>query len=421
MLVVVLSLVVSFAVEPASSIAGGDAQQQASLGEMRRFIVEKLDYDAEYFAKVVNTKGQGRTLPGLTGGAWQAEVTRATRNLPVLERFVSERASYDAGRPFTLPKDITTFREYANLLALLNMFQGHAMARPADVIQVGDAMSVRSPDDFGKVRGARADYYVAMFRAYFYLMGSAHYALRHDDKAVEWFARLQADANLVELKKKIETREGSAAESAALTIEKLRGRPLAFMPLTNNTGDDRLAFATTTLPEVLTGDLVQGSDLVVVERAQLDKLASEEALALGGFTTPGAANKTGTLLGAGTLIVGSLARDGAGVLLSLRIVETDKETVIAAASGPVRTDALFEDARKVLLGVLQQIGWDSGILAEDFLSRHAPRADTARKLHEARLLRATQGDAAKALYAQAIREDPALANLYVDAGAHGIG
>lgn len=399
---------------PSAADAPDLVAAQASLGEMRTFILDKLAYDAEYFAKVVRAHEQGRTLPGLAGGPWQAEVTRANKNLPVLRRFVDERPGFDSGRPFTLPKDAFTFKEYRNLLALLNMVQAHGAGRAPEVLATALSMTVHGPDDFGKVRGAGADYYVSMFRAYFYLVGSAYYQKRDDKRAVEWFARLEADANLGDLKKKMATAPVSEAESRALRLETLRARPLALLPLVNQTGDHRLSYVGGAVAEVMLGDLAQGSDLVLVERSQLERVSEEMALKLAGLATGGEAARTAQLLGASTLLLGSYSREGDHLLLSLRLVDGEKETVLSAANGPAREDTLFADARKIALQVLAQVGWDSGILAEDFLSRHAPRAETARKLHDARLARATHADDARALYAQAMKEDPALANLYAD-------
>jgi TolB-like protein len=88
--------------------------------------------------------------------------------------------------------------------------------------------------------------------------------------------------------------------------------------------------------------------------------------------------------------------------------------VLAARTRETTPAAVFQDARAALLDVLATIGWDNGVVAEDVLSRHAPPFETAARLYDARLLLASKPAEARALYAQAMKEDPALANTYAD-------
>lgn len=398
---------------PAAEQDAGE-QEPLSLDEMQSFIFDKLSYDEQYFSKVLRAHESGRPLPGMSRATFRKEVSRAKKNLPVLARFLSEKGAFDKGKPLSLPPKSAAFREYRNLLTLLNMFQAQREGRPRDLVRYGDSIVVRKAEDLGKVRGAKAEYYVSMYRAYFYLMGSGHYALKHDAKAIEWFARLEADKDLAGLKEQITKEEPDEAKEEELRVEALRTRPVAVMPFGNNTGDADKGWISSALLEVLTVDLLQSSDLVVVERGQVDKLAEEAALALGGFTEQGKAAEVGGMLGAGTLLVGAYQKEGDKLLLTLRLVETETERVVAAASGAGAEAEVFQVARKLLLDVLGSVGWNDAVLAEELLARHAPSAGTARQLHEARLLMSTKQDQAKALYAKAIKEDPALANLYGD-------
>ncbi len=214
----------SAAAPPAGVAAQEVEAPQASLAQMRGFILDKLAYDAEYFEKVVAARSQGRSLPGLKAAAMHKEATRATRALPVLRRFVKERATFEQGTPLSLPTDAVTFKEYRNLLGLLNMFQAHQRNDAQAVVDIGGGMNVKTAEDFGRVRGASADYYVSMFRAYFYLMGSGHFARGRDAQAVSWFARLEGDATLAALKGSLEAASDAPADVAARRREARRQR-----------------------------------------------------------------------------------------------------------------------------------------------------------------------------------------------------
>ena len=77
-------------------------------------------------------------------------------------------------------------------------------------------------------------------------------------------------------------------------------------------------------------------------------------------------------------------------------------------------EILVETARRLVVEILDKMAWSDAVFAEEFLTGHAPKAETARALFEARLLMSTKQEEAKALYAKAMKEDPALANLYDD-------
>jgi TolB-like protein len=390
-----------------SATAADDAP---SLLTLQRFVTDKLDYDLDYFGRVKKAHEQGRMLPGIAKTGWGAEVTRATRNLPVLLRYAEEKR---AGAMFTLPP-ATSHREYRNLLTLLNMMQAHRAGQPKEVLARAAAVSLKRPDDLGRVRGGGADYYVALYRAWFYLVGSAHYTLGNDDKAIEWFARLKGDTTLASLKNQQDDDTAASADDTGPDLAALRRRSVAILPFDDNTGDAALRWIGPGLLEVLSVDLAQSSDLTLVERAQLEKVVGETALRTGGFTGSGEAEKVGAMLGAGTLVVGAVQKQGTDLLLTARLVAVDGERVLAAAQEATPADAVFPAARKLLLKLLSTVGWDDALLADDFLARHAPAPQTAKALHEARLLRATNQDQARALYAKAMQEDPALANLYGD-------
>lgn len=405
---------------PASSSATASSPATSSdaapsLAETSDFVFQKMAYDEQYFSTLAKYDEQGRTDPKMSKASFQKELARARMNLPVLRRFAQEKKAYlDEGKAFTAPASGTAYREYRNLITLLNMFQAHRLGRADDVVRFAGQIQIRDAKDFGAVRGERADYYIAMYRGYFYLVGSAYYALKQDARAVEWFARLEADANLAKLKDEIAKEEPDEKAQEELRIEALRTKPLALLPFANNTGDKALDWVSSAVLEVLTVDLARSSDLLLVERGQLDKVMEETALALGGFTEPGQAAQAGQLTGASTLLVGAYQKQGANLLVTLRLVEAAGERVLAAAKATSSMDDVFLTNRKLVLELFTQLGWQDSFLAEDLLTAHAPTADNARDLYAARLLMSTKQDEARALYAKAMKEDPALANLYED-------
>jgi hypothetical protein len=88
--------------------------------------------------------------------------------------------------------------------------------------------------------------------------------------------------------------------------------------------------------------------------------------------------------------------------------------VLATGSGHVTVNNMVKDARELLLGFLDKIGWLDAGIADDLRAAHAPKTDSIRDLMKAKLLLASKSDSdeARDLYEQAMKDDPALANLF---------
>lgn len=403
-----------FALLAAAAPSPLDEGRAPTPAELKAFVLEKLDYDHQYFAGLLELRAQGRTDPRMPADRFEKEVARARANAPVLQTYAAEKAGFLQGKPFSAPPRAEVHREYANLLGLLNMMAAFERGDALAVAKEGQRLVVKRKEDFGVVRGASTRYYVGLYRQYFYLMASAHYLLGDDQKAVEWLAKLEEHADLSALKQRMAAVGDDAATKKALRLEALRAQAIAVTPFDDPTKAASDAWIGPALLEVLTADLARGTDLVVVERSRLDQVMEEVALALGGFTEGEAAVRAGKKIGASSLIVGSYQRAGEGLRLSLRLVDGEDGRVLGAVVGDVAESALFEGARRLVVSLLESVGWGDAAAVDELLAGHAPKPSTAKTLHAARLAKAARSDEARALFAAAVREDPAAANLYRD-------
>jgi TolB-like protein len=383
--------------------------------EMRDSILDKLSYDRSYFQRIATLREQGKSDTRLPAQEFESEVRRAQANLPVLERFFAERDAYLAGKPLSYPESDEVHRVYTNLIALLNLLQATEKQQWQAAIDAGEKVAVRARQQLGRVRGEDAKYYLKLYREFFHLMSVAHFRLGHDVEAVSWLSRIESDADVLALKQKAAAEQPKHVESRAERLAVLRERPIAVVPLTRLAPDDKeSAWIAAALPEVLGNDLVQHSDLIVVDRNNVQKVLKEVALSLSGVTEERMAQDVGRLLAAGTLLSGSYRVSGTKVFLSLRLLDVDNGRALAAKERELRAEELFADGRALMLELLGEVGFlDAGTRAEMAAAR-APRPETMRSLLEARLLLASKRDQAKALFAKAMKEDPAYARMFED-------
>ena len=400
---------------PSPAVTAPPVDAVINQAQLQTFVLDKLDYDARYFAQVLTLHGQGRAVGKLSPSQMSAEVARARRLSPVLARVQQERAAFVAGtRAFTLPSDDAAFREYTNLLAILNMAFAQQHDEPASVLRNGARVVVKGKEDLGRVRGADSAYYVEIYRRYFFLMSQASFETGDDAAALGWLSRLEGEAELVALKQD-QAQQESAAVTRSKRIAELKKRPLAVAPFDAPAGDEGLSWVKRGLADILQNDLSEASNLVVVERSRLEAVADEVALALAGFTAGRDVAQAGSLTGAQTLVIGSVSRrpgvDGRlGVLV--RLVDADTGEVLASATGDGAEADLIVIARTALVDVLTAAGFDDGLLTDAVNARHPPAVSAIKALQQARLLLATRSKDARALYEQAVKEDPALASLY---------
>lgn len=385
-------------------------------GGFTKFILQKMDYDKAYFESILKMKKEGRKHPRLSTEEFTSETARASFNLPVLNKYVSQKELYLSGSPLTLPPLKEGYRVYINLIALLNMFQAFEKKNYNDALKYGEYIVVQNKESVGLTTEENtADYYVQLFREYYFLMAASHYHLKNDTKAVEWFAKIEADADLQKLKAQINEDKKQAADPKILRLEELRKKPLAVMEMLNADKNPENDWMTKGMTEVLTNELVQNTDILVVERSQLEKVYKEFELALSGVTTEADAIKIGEVLSAESLLVSSFQNSGQGLLFSFRIVDSQNGLALESVSGEIiKDDDMFRNIRGLVLDLFVRAGWMFPETANEIGESRVPKMTNIRELAQARLAMAASPKEAKAMYAKAAKEDPALANIFED-------
>jgi len=397
-----------------SPAAGAPPARMESAADLAASIHSKLGYDLSYFSNVLALRARGRTLGGVPPGVFAREAARAATNLPVLRKYEAEKTAPPAGGYFTLPHSDERHRVYTNLLAILNLSIAYDARDFGAAIAYGRRVQVTDKQALGQVRGDDPDYYVTLYREFFFLMAAACFRAGQDADAVRWLARVEADADLQRLKARIASEPKPETETRDDRLEALRRRPVAVLPFDTAAQDAGRAWMREGLAEVLGADLVQHTDLVLVERAQLGNALLETKLAQLGFTDDRATAALGRLVRAGTLVAGAVLPEGDSLRLSLRLLDAEQATVLAAATRPTTDERLLADLREAALELLGAASFVDPDAAEALRASRVPGTGTVRDLMKARVLAATRSAEAKALYAKAVREDPACARLFDD-------
>lgn len=417
-IVLVLSVGLAQAAQPAQPIRAAPAEAAAQPAppapmDVARSVFSKLEYDHGYFKLIQRLQAEGRRHPALDEEGFAKEVARARVYVPVLDRIMAARPRYDAGAPIPLPEAKEAFRVYRNLVAILDVELAASQGRFADVLAVGAQAGIRSTRDLGLVRSDDDRYYLQLYRHYFFRMAQASFQLGRDADAIAWLGRLDAEAEVKALRARVGGESGADVERAD-RLAVLRTRPVAVVPLQAlDAKDPDAGWLGAGLAESMANDLVQNTELLLVERSQVSKLLGEAWLASAGLTDPRSAAKLGQMLSAGTLVVGSWRRDGGKVRVSLRLADAADGRVLASAE---RTGAgePFGAAREALLEMLGSVGFLSDAGAAAVRGARLPTAEGLRDLLKARLALGRDPARARALYAEAARKDPAMARAFDD-------
>src|SRR5712692_4789938 len=186
-----------FAAAPSARAADAASGKAPDTMEMRASILDKLAYDRVYFQRIATLREQGKSDHRLTAEEFESEVRRAKANLPVLERFFSERDAYLAGKPLSYPENDEVHRVYTNLIALLNLLQAVEKQDWQTAIEAGEKVAVRARRQLGRVRGEDAQYYLKLYREFFHLMSVAQFRLGHDAESINWLTRIESDADVL--------------------------------------------------------------------------------------------------------------------------------------------------------------------------------------------------------------------------------
>ncbi|MBU8895207.1 hypothetical protein KRR26_06300 [Corallococcus sp. M34] len=121
--------------------------------------------------------------------------------------------------------------------------------------------------------------------------------------------------------------------------------PVAVMPFRNLNGDTDLDWLGRGMTETLVSDLRASGRVDVVEREQLDHALTELALQTRDEPAPSTAARVGKLVGARTVLLGSVQRAGPQVRINARfiVVETGEVLETAKVTGPMERIFSLQD------------------------------------------------------------------------------
>ncbi len=131
-----------------------------------------------------------------------------------------------------------------------------------------------------------------------------------------------------------------------------KGVRIAIMDFDGYENFPQLKQLTRGIPEAVTTVFARNSDLVLIERMQLDKIKSELNLAESRFTDPDSALKIGKLINANYMIIGSYQQHRRNLRLMARRVKVETGEIFEAADVIGVEDDLFQledDLAKKLL------------------------------------------------------------------------
>ncbi|MEQ8280733.1 MAG: FlgO family outer membrane protein [Deltaproteobacteria bacterium] len=380
---------------------------------IRDAILTKLDYDRSYFLRVQRLHARRKLPEGITAEVFAQEVKRARAYLPVLQAIDAQTPAFRKGAPFEQPGATELYRVYDNLVGLLNMVQNIAKGEYELVLAYGERISIRTVRDLGLRRQGEPKYRLQLLREYFYMMGSASFRMGRDDDAVKWFERIDSDPDLRALRDLVDEPDLSPEEKRLRRLSGVRLSSIGVMPFENVGQDASLEWVERGMMEVLSSDLVRFTDLSIVERSQLEKVIGEYQLQYVLDGENDQLEKIESLLGAGSLLVGSFRRASEGTVeLNIRLVDLSTGIILAVGTGAAPEDDLFSKAREVLIGLLESIGWVDAIAVTELRTARVPERTVIRDLVNARKLLSTEEAEARRLYAKALRSDPTYAALF---------
>lgn len=124
--------------------------------------------------------------------------------------------------------------------------------------------------------------------------------------------------------------------TAALRAADVAPQPVTLAVLPFDASDEKFQGKAAEVATMLGAQLSTNAELWLVERAELDKILSEQTLKLSGLADPSSAATVGRLTGARALITGRVIRNGDTIVLVAKVMSTETsrvfgETVTAAS------------------------------------------------------------------------------------------
>jgi len=186
---------------------------------------------------------------------------------------------------------------------------------------------------------------------------------------------------------------------------------IAVFPFLYEGADPELRPLGRALAELLTTDLSQVQRLTVLERARVQLLLDELALADSGYVDPRTAARGGRLLGAGRIVQGRISGGENGVQLEATVVRVATSEVPAAVREQDDLQRLFDMEKRLALALFESLGVQLTPAERERVNRRPTQSLQALLEYGLGLEAEDAGDYARAAehYARAAEVDPGFA------------
>jgi TolB-like protein len=321
----------------------------------------------------------------------QAAPPVSPEEIPALESRLSEAAGGAARVPLQirLGEAYRTAGRLDEAAQVLELAQREDPLRPALIVQLGLTYeALERPED------AR-DVYEAFRRS-----GSP------DRQLSNWI-----DGRIPRLRRQIlvlAARQAVQQESTLAQTAPAEGS-VAVFPFRVVSADPSYAPLGRGIAELLISDLSQTDRISLLERMRVQLLLDELAFSASERVDPSTAARSGFLLGAGQIILGTVEIEAETVRLEAGVVEARSGEL--AGNAPVEQDALrqlFEAQKRLVLGIYQGLGIDLTPAERDRILQIRTRSLEALLAYGRGLIAEDDGDYARALieFREAVRLDP---------------
>jgi|GEM_PF-446280 len=141
---------------------------------------------------------------------------------------------------------------------------------------------------------------------------------------------------------------------------------IAVMDFKNLTGQADLQFLAEAVPEILITDLSISTQLVIVERDRLEQLLREMQLSLSGVIDTSTAAEIGAMLGAESILTGSILYAGDRYRIDARLIEVQSSAVVLAEKYEWESDdEIITAVDRLAEQIIHRLTGEQVVLVED--------------------------------------------------------
>lgn len=139
--------------------------------------------------------------------------------------------------------------------------------------------------------------------------------------------------------------------------------PVTLAVLPFDASDEKLQGKAAEVAALLGAQLSANADLWLVERAELEKILSEQSLKLSGLADPATAANVGKLTGARALVTGRVIKSGDAVVVVAKIMSTETSRVFGETVTATSLDALAKPIEELAVKVGKLVAKQRDVLA----------------------------------------------------------